>query len=223
MTTPALTAFLDSLARPRLLGLGEPTHGLEELPRLRNRVFEHLVDHEGYRSIALESDCLAGFSHGFGESQANRDLVAWMAEQNRHRDAADRLRFYGFDVPMEMAGANSPRTALCALHDYLAAHLDATMLAHSRETMSRLLGDDGRWSNPAAAMDPTQSIGASDDVATLRLIADDLGALLLSESPRLIAATSYDDWWPAALRARTAAGLLRYPRSPTRRQRGSRG
>ena len=72
------------------------------------------------------------------------------------------------------------------------------MLAHSRETMSRLLGDDGRWSNPAAAMDPTQSIGASDDVATLRLIADDLGALLLSESPRLIAATSYDDWWRAA-------------------------
>ncbi|HET6731653.1 erythromycin esterase family protein [Mycobacterium sp.] len=226
----AVTSFLNSLtARPQVFGLGEPTHGLDELPRLRNRIIEHLVEHEGYRSVALESDCLAGlivddfisgatdsldgtmragFSHGFGESAANRELVAWMAEQNRSRDPGDRLRFYGFDAPTEMMYASSPRAALIALHDYLATHLDA--VTHGRDTIAALVGDDDRWTNPAAAMDPTQSVGASDEVIRLRVIADDLGAQLLSETPRLVTATSQDDWWRATLWARAASGLLRY-------------
>lgn len=226
----AVTSFLDSLAtRPRLLGFGEPTHGLDQLPQLRNRIFEHLVEHEGYRSIALESDCLAGlvvddfisgatdsldeamragFSHGFGEFAANRELVAWMAEQNPSRDPGDRLRFYGFDAPTEMMYASSPRAALLALHDYLVTHLDE--VTHGRDTIATLVGDDDRWTNPAAAMDPTQSVGGSDEVTRLRVIADDLGAQLLSETPRLVAATSHDDWWRATLWARAASGLLRY-------------
>jgi erythromycin esterase-like protein len=226
----ALTSFLDSLpARPRILGLGEPTHGIDGLPRQRNRVFEHLVQHEGYRSIAMESDCLAGlvvddfvcgrtdsldeamklgFSHGLGESQANRELVAWMAEQNRSRGPEDALRFYGFDAPTEMMYAPSPRSALLALHDFLDAHLDA--VPHRRDTIDALLGEDDRWTNPDAAMDPSQSVGGSEDVARLRLIADDLGAQVVSHTPRLVAATSHDDWWRAALRARAASGLLRY-------------
>jgi hypothetical protein len=59
-------------------------------------------------------------------------------------------------------------------------------------------------------MDPTRSIGGSTDVAQLRLITDDLAALLVAESPRLIAATSLEEWRGARLAARTAAGLLRY-------------
>jgi erythromycin esterase-like protein len=226
----AVSAFLDSLpARPRLLGLGEPTHLLETLPRLRNRIFEHLVHHEGYQSFAVESDCQVafavddfvcgrtdsldeamrtGFSHGLGSSEANRELVAWMAEQNRHRDAADLLRFYGFDAPLEMVSASSPRSALSALHTYLAGHLDT--VPHDAATIETLIGDDERWTSQAALMDPTQAVGASEEVASLRLIADDLGALLVSEAPRLIAATSHDLWWRARLHARTAAGLLRY-------------
>src|SRR5207245_1805974 len=99
---PALSRFLDSLpASPRLLGLGEPTHGPEEFLLLRNRMFRSLVEHEGYRSIALETGVLAaqvvdeyvaggagdldevmsaGFSHGFGAAAGNRELVAWMRE-----------------------------------------------------------------------------------------------------------------------------------------------
>jgi erythromycin esterase-like protein len=222
----ALNYFLGSLgARPRLLGLGEPMPGEEEFPRLRNRVFRHLVEHEGYRSIAIESDCLAalavsafvtngagsldrvmetGFSHGFGE------LVAWMRRHNRGRDEAEKVRFYGFDAPMEMAGAASPRRALTALHDYLATHLEAALLPCTLETIERLIGDDGRWTDPAAAMDPSRSVGASREASELRLVTDDLVSLLTSESPRLIAATSHDDWWRACLYGRTAAGLLRY-------------
>ena len=47
-------------ARPRLLALGEPTHGEDALLELRNEIFRQLVEQEGYRTIAIESDCLRG-------------------------------------------------------------------------------------------------------------------------------------------------------------------
>ena len=73
---------------PQLLGLGEPTHGVEAFPRWRNHIFQTLVETQGFRSIAIESDIIAGlqvdayvasgqdtldevmtggFSHGFGK------------------------------------------------------------------------------------------------------------------------------------------------------------
>ncbi|GAA3221854.1 erythromycin esterase family protein [Nonomuraea helvata] len=214
-------------APPRLLGLGEPLHGEEALPAQRNEVFRQLVEHEGYRSIAIESDCLAGlivddyvregvgtlddvmrrgFSHGLGGSAANRELVAWMRAYNRDRPASDRIRFFGFDGPLEMAGPGSPRQALAGLHGYLAAHLDVLPFAD----LDGLLGADSRWTDPAATMAPARSVGRSGDAVALRLVADDLVALLMAESPRLIAATSREAWWRASLYGRTATGLLRY-------------
>src|SRR4051812_17998110 len=83
-------------ARPRLLALGEPTHGEETLLDLRNELFRQLVEEEGYRTIAIESDCMRGLvvddyvtsgtgsldevmkqgiSHGWGAFAANRELV----------------------------------------------------------------------------------------------------------------------------------------------------
>ncbi|MFI7132664.1 erythromycin esterase family protein [Nonomuraea sp. NPDC050153] len=224
----ALSRLLRSLPEPpRLLGLGEAMHGEEALIRLRNEVFRHLVEHEGYRSIAIESDCLMGlavdayvaegvgtlddvmrhgFSHGFGASAANRELLEWMRAHNRGRPAPERIRFFGFDGPLEMSGPGSPRQALTGLHGYLAAHLDVL----PSDTVDRLLGDDSRWTNPAAVMDPAQSVGRRAEAAELRLIADDLMAVLMTESPRLISATSREAWWRAALHGRTATGLLRY-------------
>ncbi|GAA0419588.1 erythromycin esterase [Acrocarpospora corrugata] len=225
-TGGALTALLSPATR--LLGLGEPTHGVEAFLELRNELFRHLVEHEGYRSIAIESDCLMaltadayvtdgigtldevmsrGFSHGFGASPANHELLRWMRACNEQRPPYERLRFYGCDGPLEITGAAGPRPALTALHDYLAAHLD---LAWNRETLDELLGPDERWTNPAALMDPAQSVGRTPEAGELRLIADDLRVLLTAHSPHLTAATSPDDWWRADLHARTAAALLRY-------------
>ncbi|GIH22599.1 erythromycin esterase [Acrocarpospora phusangensis] len=225
-TGDALTALLPPGIR--LLGLGEPTHGVEAFLDLRNELFRHLAEHEGYRSIAIESDCLAavhadayvtggagtlddamsrGFSHGLGESDANRELLRWMRAHNEERPPHERLRFYGADGPLEITGPAAPRPALTAPHDYLAAHLD---LPWSRETLDDLLGPDERWTSPAALMDPSQSIGRGPEARELRLIADDLRALLAGHAPHLTAATSADAWWHADLHARTAAELLRY-------------
>ncbi|WP_329080690.1 erythromycin esterase family protein [Streptosporangium sp. NBC_01469] len=215
-----VSAFLRSLpARPLLLGLGEARHFVGELGEVRNEIFRHLVEHEGYRSFAIESDCLMGlvvddyvttgtgtlddvmergFSHNFGAFPANRDLVHWMRTYNEEHE--EKLRFFGFDGPLEY-WAESPRQALTALYALLDGLLPCT-----EETLDTLLGPDDRWANEATAMDPSQSIGRSADAQRLRLIADDLVALLDTQAPRL----SAEDRELAALYGRTATGLLRY-------------
>ncbi|WP_326806532.1 erythromycin esterase family protein [Streptomyces sp. NBC_01775] len=221
-------------ARPRLLALGEPTHAGDTLLDLRNELFRQLVEQEGYRTIAIESDCMMGlvvddyvtsgtgtldevmehgFSHpdlGLGTSEANRELVRWMRAHNAGRPASERLRFAGFDGPLEITGAESPRQALTALHDYLAARVDADLLPCTAEALDRLLGADDRWTDPAAMMDPAQSVGQSAEARELRLLADDLVALLDAQTPHLITTTSRDGWDRARLYGRTATGLLRY-------------
>lgn len=218
-------------ARPRLLALGEPTHGEDVLLDLRNELFRQLVEREGYRTIAIESDCLMGlvvddyvasgtgaldevmergFSHGFGASAANRELVSWMRAYNDGRFASERLRFSGFDGPLEITGAASPRQALTALHAYLTAWVEPDLLPCTAETLDRLLGADDRWTKPAAMMDPSQSVGQTSEAKQLRLLADDLVALLDTQTPHLIAASLRDDWDRARMYGRTATGLLRY-------------
>jgi erythromycin esterase-like protein len=223
-------------ARPRLLALGEPTHGEDALLDLRNELFRQLVEQEGYRTIAIESDCMMGLvvddyvtsgtgtldevmeqgiSHGWGTSAANRELVRWMRAYNVRADndgrpASERLRFAGFDGPLEITHAASPRQALTALHGYLAARVDAGLLPCTADTLDRLLGTDDRWTNPAAMMDPSQSTGQSAEAGQLRLLADDLVALLDQQTPHLLVTTSRDDWDRARLYGRTATGLLRY-------------
>ena len=217
--------------RPRLLALGEPTHGEDALLELRNDLFRQLVEQHGYRTIAIESDCLMGlivdyyvtsgtgtldevmqrgFSHFFGASAANRELVRWMRAYNDGRPAAEQLRFAGFDGPLEITGGASPRQALTALHAYLTARADTDLLPCTAETLERLLGADEQWSNPAAMMDPAQSIGQTPEARQLRLLADDLVALLDAQAPQLIATSTPDDWDRARLSGRTATGLLRY-------------
>lgn len=218
-------------ARPRLLALGEPTHGEDALLDLRNELFRQLVEEEGYRTIAIESDCMTGlvvdeyvtsgkgtldevmergFSHGWGASAANRELVRWMRAHNDGRPASERIRFAGFDGPLEITGAASPRQALTALHEYLTAGVGAELLPCTAETLDRLLGADDRWTDPAAMTDPDRSVGQSAEAGRLRLLADDLVALLDAQTPHLITATSRDEWDRARLYGRTATGLLRY-------------
>ena len=114
---------------PAVLALGEPTHGIEAFPLLRNDFLSHLVD-RGFRSIALETDIFAasivddyvcgapaeletvlatGFSHGFGAVPGNRELVDWLRAHNSGVAPEDRVRFHGFDAPLEFSAAPSPR------------------------------------------------------------------------------------------------------------------
>ncbi|MEV6618568.1 erythromycin esterase family protein [Streptomyces sp. NPDC051051] len=218
-------------SRPRLLALGEPTHGEDALLDLRNDLFRQLVEQEGYRTIAIESDYTRGlvvddhvtsgrgtldevmergFSHGWGTSAANRELVRWMRAHNEGRPASEQVRFAGFDGPLEITHAASPRQALTALHAHLAAHVDPTLLPCTAETLDGLLGADARWTEPAAMRDPARSVGRSAEAVRLRLLADELTALLDAQTPHLATVVAPEERDRARVYGRTATGLLRY-------------
>ncbi|MFI8523675.1 erythromycin esterase family protein [Promicromonospora sukumoe] len=222
--------------RPQILALGEPTHGAHALLDGRNALFRQLVEDHGFRTIALETDCLAGqvvddyvttgrgdiddvlargLSHEWGAFPGNRELVRWMRAHNARADdaglpASERLRFAGFDGPLEISAAASPRAALVGLHDYLAARVDPALLPCTADVLDRMIGPDDAWTEPAAMMDPGRSVGQSAEARELRLVADDLAALLDTHAPQLLDASSQDDWERARLYGRTATGLLRY-------------
>ncbi|MFD4180254.1 erythromycin esterase family protein [Rhodococcus sp. NPDC058514] len=208
---------------PALLALGEPTHGIEAFPLLRNELLAHLVE-RGYRSIVLEIDMFAasvvddyvngasadidtvlatGFSHRFGGVPGNRELVEWLRAHNADRAPQDRVRFHGFDSPGDQTDIPSPRPALSAVEGYLPAPLRP----ESARDLEALLGDDADWTNQAAMYEA--SIGDSDRARALRIVADDLASALRRAAPGLRAAdpTGYDH---ALAHARTAKGLLRY-------------
>lgn len=214
---------------PRLLALGEPFHGEETFPRLRNDLLRGLVDHEGCRCVALESDCLAGrlvdrhvllgdgdldrvmtdgFSHGFGAAPGNRAMVEWLGEHNGTCPPADRVRFAGVDAPMEHSGARSPREPLRMLHTFLAANCEP--VPHRWSRIDALIGDEDRWTNPEVIMDPSKAVGDSSEAHELRVITDDLGWLLTSLRPQVAGGCSPEALREAELGARTAAGLLAY-------------
>ncbi len=178
-----------------LLGLGEALHGGEDILIFRNRLFQRLVETHGFGAIAIESSFPrahgvneysagrgpasyeavreTGFSHGFGRLEANRELVEWMRHYNADPSHRLKLRFYGFDSPTEMTGSDSPRQVLHFVLDYLASIDRAGGEAH-RGRIEPLLGQDADWENPAAMMDPAQSVGLSPPATALRIATEDL-------------------------------------------------
>ncbi len=101
-----------------VVGLGEPEHGGREPLAYRNRLIRFLVTHEGVTAVILESglaqgrrvndfvmggpgDATAiahdGLSWGFGDLQANVDLMLWLRAYNA--DTSHRaVHFYGADA-----------------------------------------------------------------------------------------------------------------------------
>ncbi|MFC0623682.1 erythromycin esterase family protein [Kribbella deserti] len=210
-----------------LLALGEPTHQEPAFPQLRNDLFAQLTS-AGFRSIALETDRVAayavdafvqhgkgslemamreGFSHGLGTLEANRQLVAWMCDYNDNRPANERLTFHGFDTPVEMMSAPSPRAYLEYARDFLGLDVE----------LASLVGADELWSRSEAILDPAESIGATPEADRLQIIADDLLTELYARAPERTAATSRAEWFKAKTHLTAGLGLLRYHRQSAQR------
>src|SRR5262249_46691343 len=121
-STPVSGRAIDALVgRARVVTLGEEAHGMEEVLVFRNQLLQILVTSKGFSGIALETGYaeslrieafIAGgpgtavdvartsFTSGFGNFQANADLIAWMREYNRTAPAVRQLRFFGIDLSL---------------------------------------------------------------------------------------------------------------------------
>lgn len=215
----------------QLLGFGEALHGGEELLLLRNRLFQRLVEAHGFSAIAVESsfprghavnEFMAGrgggsyaavqetgFSHGFGQLDANRELVEWMRRTNAGAAHAAPLHFYGFDSPTEMGVTDSPRHVLYVALDYLAA-MDSVKGEEYRARIDALLGQDADWENPAAMFDPAQAVGLAPRATSLRVATEDLTTELWVRRPELIAKSGAARYLEALHYASMARQLLDY-------------
>lgn len=213
-----------------LLGMGEALHGGEEILQFRNRLFRRLVERHGYRTIAIESSFPrsrvlnafvtgrgadsydeiqdSGFSHGFGRLTANRELAGWMRQHNAGLADADKVHFYGFDAPTDMA-ADSPRHLLTVALDGLAA-VDPAAASRHRGQIDPLLGEDALWENPDAAMNPALAYGLSPDAAALRIATENLISDLTERRPEFVAAQGMDRFLESLHNASEARQLLNY-------------
>ncbi len=214
-----------------LLGFGEALHGGENILIFRNRLFQHLVEAHDYSAITIESSFPrgrvvneyvagrgpasyeavqeSGFSHGFGQLAANRELVEWMRQYNADPSHRVKLQFYGFDSPTEMSGGDSPRRVLHFVLDYLAS-VDSASGEAFRERIDPLLGEDSDWENPAVLFDPTQSVGLSPAAAALRIETEDLISELRVRRPELVAKSDESRYLEAVQVASVARQLLTY-------------
>jgi erythromycin esterase len=214
-----------------LLGFGEALHGGKDILILRNRLFQRLVEVHGYSAIAIESSFSrarimneyvagrgpasyeavhdTGFSHGFGQLEANRELVEWMRQYNADPSHRVKLQFYGFDSPTEMTGTDSPRQVLQFVLDYLAS-IDSAGSQEYRERIDPLLGQDSDWENPAAMMDPAKSVGLSPAATQLRIETEELISELRIRRPELVARSDESHYLEALQYASVARQLLNY-------------
>ncbi|HEX5542262.1 MAG TPA: DUF6194 family protein, partial [Micromonospora sp.] len=126
-----------------------------------------------------------------------RDLLLRMREWNAGRPASERLTFHGFDAPLEIEGAPSPRRYLTRVCDFLGLDRSAEI--------DDLIGDEARWSDTAAIWEPGRSIGRSADAQRLRVIADDLLTELYLQAPH-----RPEGWQAAFVHATSAVAVLRY-------------
>ena len=228
----AVDKVIASLGAPvELLGFGEALHGGEDILILRNRLFQRLVDAHACSAIAIESSFPrarvaneyvagrggtsyeavqdAGFSHGFGRLDANRELVEWMRRYNADPSHRVKLQFYGFDSPTEMTGSDSPSQVLHFVLDYVSSIDRASGQAH-RERIDSLLGQDSDWENPMALADPTQSVGLSPAATSLRIETEDLTTELWARRPELVAKSDASRYLEALHYASVARQLLNY-------------
>ena len=225
----AVDTVIDALGDAvALLGFGEALHGGKELLVLRNQLFQRLVEAHGYSAIAIESSFPrgpiindyvlgrgpasyeavqdTGWSHGFGTFEANRELVEWMRHYNADPAHQRKLQFYGFDSPTDMI-TDSPRQTLHVVLDYLSS-VDEALAQEYRSRIDPLLGQDSAWENPAAALDPTQSIGRSPEATALRIETEELISELRVRRPELVAKSDESRYREAVHYAVVARQLL---------------
>jgi erythromycin esterase-like protein len=229
----AVDKVIDSLDEEvSLLGFGEALHGGEELLVLRNHLFQRLVEAHGYSAIAIESSFLrgpivneyvlghgpvsyaavqeTGFSHGFGKFETNRELVEWMRHYNADPAHQRKLQFYGFDSPTDMTTESPhPRQILHVALDYLSSVDEATGRVY-RNRIDPLLEQDAAWENPAATLDPTQSMGRAPEATALRIETEELISELHVRRPELVAKSDERRYQEAVHYAVMARQLLNF-------------
>ncbi len=126
-------AFDPIVGTAQVVAFGEPTHGAHEPLAMRNCLFRHLVERQGFTAIAIESGLaesralqayVAGgpgdaralarssLTWGFWRFGENVELLEWMHRFNADPLHATKIRFYGIDMSGGDASGEWPRARI---------------------------------------------------------------------------------------------------------------
>ena len=124
----------EMIGNARIVSLTEPTHGIAEPLKFRNRMIEYLIDRKGFTTVAIESGMTEGqvvhdyvrgglgdidevvaegISWTFDQLPANKALVKYLRSLNEGRQ--HKVNFYGFDVSGSPSNARAKRPPSIAL------------------------------------------------------------------------------------------------------------
>jgi len=113
-----LEPFGEMVGTAQVVGLGEAAYGTRELGLTKHRLLRHLVEEQGFRTVAFEApwgeanavnqyvlrgegnapDRVYNLRHWPVATAEMVDLVQWMRSFNQNREPADRVRFAGFEI-----------------------------------------------------------------------------------------------------------------------------
>jgi erythromycin esterase len=111
-------SILDNLGQAKIVGMGEATHGTHEFFQMKQRIFQYLVEKQGFRYIAFEYDFAACLSLDYiiqtgqgtiaeymkenmkfwaWKTEELQSLFEWMQNYNRGKPDNQKIHVIGVD------------------------------------------------------------------------------------------------------------------------------
>jgi protein-L-isoaspartate(D-aspartate) O-methyltransferase len=110
LAEPPLDALLERIGDARVVLLGEATHGTSEFYRLRAEITRRLIQHKGFRIVALEADWpdaavidryVRALINGHPPAgEAFRRFPTWMWRNDETRSLVEWIRLHNADGPI---------------------------------------------------------------------------------------------------------------------------
>ena len=211
-----LEFFGDYIEDARVVGLGEATHGTREFFQLKHRVFQYLVEREGFRTFAIEAvfepairidryikggeGDVEALVNGLGfwtwDTEEVIELVEWMRAYNAR--GGDPLNFYGFDV---QDGGDALKRALAFAAAHAGEETAALRAGFGPYLSFDELEGDARERARARLNSPANLTG-------MHRAATDLSLYIERQEARLTASAGIDEYRLAQGAARVAVWWL---------------
>ncbi|MBE6062683.1 MAG: erythromycin esterase family protein [Clostridium butyricum] len=110
----------ENLKDKTIIGMGEVTHGNDEIFKAKHRIFKFLVEELNYKVFAIEGDfggaevvndyivngngtpedAIKSMGFWTWSTEEVLDMVKWMRKYNQGVQDKDKIKFYGFDFQM---------------------------------------------------------------------------------------------------------------------------
>jgi erythromycin esterase-like protein len=172
---PDYDPVMEVVGDARIVLLGEATHGSHEFYRARARISERLIRERGFSAIAVEADWPDAYEvnryvRGIGAATAHDaldgfrrfpqwmwrnadvvELIHFLSDYNRERQAAEQIGFYGLDV-------YSLHRSMAAVIEFLAkVDPHAARAARERYACFDVFGEDMQAYGQLAALGVNRS------------------------------------------------------------------